>query len=439
MSKLLTNATEKMRTVRRDRDQAKIQKVMEKQAALVASGASCMNCEVPLTGPYCHVCGQKDDDLRRPIWTFILEMLDTFFSSDSRFVKSVILLALVPGGLTRAFMEGRRSRYMPPFRLYIIVSVLFFLLVAAMNVAILDVRVTPNEDYVPRDERIPEDVSKEAAETSDAIRDEISKALDEESDMPPEVKERLKKFTDSDLVTEGLARAQEEIIQIDRAATGLENAEDASGGAGTGEEQPQPQRANGQAKRERIYGISSDDLPYSFSVDMFVKLTDDRPPGLKQEHIDKIMKDPDQEVFIKEMVQGFSKGLQDPEKFNDLFNTWLPRAMFVLVPVFALILRVFHWGKDRYLLNHLVFSLHFHSFLFMVMMAFIVVIPAFGAQFGLELFWWGTSLYLIIALKIGLDQSWLRAFIKAGFIWVSYFMVMSAAIFSAIFAGLRDL
>ncbi len=111
----------------------------------------------------------------------------------------------------------------------------------------------------------------------------------------------------------------------------------------------------------------------------------------------------------------------------------------MLLPQYALILRLLHWHKERLILHQLVITLHFHSFLFLLMTALIIVIPRFGGDLGFGIFWWGTSLYLIIALKVGQEQGIIRAFIKAGFIWVSYFAIMALAIGGAVLLGLRDL
>lgn len=142
--------------------------------------------------------------------------------------------------------------------------------------------------------------------------------------------------------------------------------------------------------------------------------------------------------MVKKATEGLAEALQDPRAFNKLFNEWLPWALVVLMPVFALILRVFHWGKQRYYLNQLVFALHFHSFLFVLFTAFTFIVPVIGGESAFEVFWIGVSLYLVIALKVGQDQGWIRAFLKAGFIWVSYFWIMMSTMTVVMLLGLSD-
>src|SRR5262245_51891783 len=58
---------------------------------------------------------------------FLAEATEVFTHADSRLWRTIRPLLLRPGFLTREFLRGRRARYLPPFRLYIVASVLFFL------------------------------------------------------------------------------------------------------------------------------------------------------------------------------------------------------------------------------------------------------------------------------------------------------------------------
>lgn len=88
----------------------------------------CENCGTALAGPYCHRCGQHDFDVHRSFGHTFLEVLENFFHFDTKLFHTVVVLLFQPGRLTRAFNAGRRASQMPPFRLYIFVSLLFFFL-----------------------------------------------------------------------------------------------------------------------------------------------------------------------------------------------------------------------------------------------------------------------------------------------------------------------
>ncbi len=88
----------------------------------------CKNCDTPLEDAFCPRCGQKDIDLQRPIFELLREVLEETFEVDGRAARTLRALLLRPGVLTVEYLQGHRRRYTPPVRLYLIVSVSFFLL-----------------------------------------------------------------------------------------------------------------------------------------------------------------------------------------------------------------------------------------------------------------------------------------------------------------------
>jgi hypothetical protein len=88
----------------------------------------CKNCGAPVSGAYCPDCGQRADVHLPSTRELIHEALEGLTHSDSRLWVSVKYLLFVPGKLTQEFIAGRRVAYLPPFRLYLVLSVMFFLL-----------------------------------------------------------------------------------------------------------------------------------------------------------------------------------------------------------------------------------------------------------------------------------------------------------------------
>lgn len=78
---------------------------------------------------YCPRCGQKDVDLHRPLVALLGEVLRETFEVDGRAARTVKTLFLAPGRLTSEFLAGHRRRYTPPFRLYLVISVVFFVII----------------------------------------------------------------------------------------------------------------------------------------------------------------------------------------------------------------------------------------------------------------------------------------------------------------------
>src|ERR1700730_15326850 len=87
----------------------------------------CENCGAELHGHYCSKCGQAAVDYHRSFRHVIIDVLDSFLNWDSKFVRSIGLLLWRPGWLTNQVLEGRRVRFVHPLRLYLLVSIAFFL------------------------------------------------------------------------------------------------------------------------------------------------------------------------------------------------------------------------------------------------------------------------------------------------------------------------
>lgn len=124
----------------------------------------CPNCGWPRTGPFCSRCGQNDKDYLRAFRDVAAEMLSETFELDSRLVRTVGALVVKPGYLTREFVAGRRASYMSPVRLYIVTSVIFFLLLSVFgefNVSVDARDAVPAGEAVESPEHV--DAGREAA------------------------------------------------------------------------------------------------------------------------------------------------------------------------------------------------------------------------------------------------------------------------------------
>ena len=93
--------------------------------------AACLNCGALLSGPFCSSCGQRDI----PPYPSVRELaVDAFWELsgwDGRFASTVRALVRRPGQLTLEFLEGRRARYISPLRLYLMCSLVYFVVAAA--------------------------------------------------------------------------------------------------------------------------------------------------------------------------------------------------------------------------------------------------------------------------------------------------------------------
>lgn len=86
----------------------------------------CLNCGTHLRGQYCGSCGQRSGSRLISLWELISDAFGDLFEIDSRLWKTLVPLLVKPGLLTHDYLAGRRARYMPPFRMYLVMSLVFF-------------------------------------------------------------------------------------------------------------------------------------------------------------------------------------------------------------------------------------------------------------------------------------------------------------------------
>lgn len=90
-------------------------------------GPPCANCETVLVGAYCHACGQKAH-LHDKLSHLVEEFAEGIAHFDGRLWRTLPLLALNPGQLSREWMAGRRVRYVAPLHLFLFAVFLLFLI-----------------------------------------------------------------------------------------------------------------------------------------------------------------------------------------------------------------------------------------------------------------------------------------------------------------------
>ena len=90
-------------------------------------GTKCDNCETELVGHFCHACGQEASDHHKSIFHVTWEAIEGMFHFDGRLWRTLPWLFFRPGTLSREYLDGKRARHVPPFRLFLVSLLLFIL------------------------------------------------------------------------------------------------------------------------------------------------------------------------------------------------------------------------------------------------------------------------------------------------------------------------
>jgi Protein of unknown function (DUF3667) len=125
----------------------------EPAAAVPLAGVlRCDNCGASLTGRYCANCGQRREPPVHTLWHFMQVALEDVTHADSRLWRTLGALLFRPGYLTHEFLAGRRARYLPPVRLYLVLSVVFFLFASLSKPQVL--QLSTGERGIPKAARV---------------------------------------------------------------------------------------------------------------------------------------------------------------------------------------------------------------------------------------------------------------------------------------------
>jgi len=163
--------------------------------ALAEAGAvhRCPNCSAAVQARFCGNCGQSRHDHSRSMLEILRELLEQHLFLDGKMMMTLAALLLRPGQLTRAFIEGRRVRFVSPIRLYLFASFAFFLALWISGFAMIQFHI-PRQvvTLLSNQDRSKSDVGETAHyDGSDGPVIEILRPAREGEAMPDAIRSRL--------------------------------------------------------------------------------------------------------------------------------------------------------------------------------------------------------------------------------------------------------
>lgn len=337
---------------------------------------TCLNCGAVITGQYCGQCGQRSHSRLISIFELLRDAFGDLVDVDSRLWRTLIPLAVRPGLLTRDYLRGRRARYMPPFRTYLVLSLLFFV------IAFFDPREELGILFEPEAEPGP---SAPAAQAEDERgREEAERAREE-------------------------ALAELESLGI----TPTEPEEEDDG------------------VRISINGGEDGD-----NCDLSDYDPNEMPPWLARRLTKERL-----QVACERMTADDGQGLRG---FVDKLLEYVPAGLFILLPLMALALNMVYPLSKRYYVEHLLFVVHYHAFVFLAL-TMQILLARLGALLSvpdgvLSAMLVAIPLYIPVYLFRGLrrvyEQGRIVTFLKFLFMLAAYILGLSLILGSvAIFAA----
>ena len=322
----------------------------------------CENCHQPLNGPYCANCGQEADSKLKYFWVVIMHLLDDILSFDSRASRTVWPLVTRPAFITNEYFAGRRVHYVPPIRLYLFISIIFFLtlnlFIGGDNNKVIN--INDKQALITQVKGHIKILRADELKLEKVLEGNIEGAL-EGNDKAARLKADIATFNGylSDLNSDYGVGNNKKIIKITRKLVELEF--DKVKGDLPEDEQARFDAlitSRVKAKKGEVNSEEEPDLTIGNNGDgtiIFYFLSD--------EHNKKLS------TFSKELTGKFEKAFNsDTGPLIEQIIGKLPQLMFILLPLFAFLLKIMFIFSKRLYMEHLTVALHSHSFIFIAIL-----------------------------------------------------------------------
>ena len=148
------------------------------------------------------------------------------------------------------------------------------------------------------------------------------------------------------------------------------------------------------------------------------------------------------EAFDKKVIDAFELGKERPNILIDKVLDISPAAVFILLPLFALLVKLLYLRKKLFYTQHLVFVVHNQSFVF-ANLTLMTLIGMLGEEFFLSwlvapLMLW-MFVYMPLSLKRVYAQSWMTTLSKAFLLYVAYAVLFLFTLLVVILFGVISL
>lgn len=286
----------------------------------------CLNCGTTLEGKFCHNCGQENLQIRENFGHMMNHAISDYFHFDHQFFHTLKPLLLEPGKLTNEYMAGKRVQYLHPIKMYIFISIVYFLLLFQ---SAQEKTTTANVTRTPANVEHVLDSTKKVIEKNPKLSAAQKKTIENAIGQH-------KKVTRLGVVT---------ITDTDD--------DDKKG-------------------KQGWFHASTDDTTYQQYVASQKKLPEDERDGFFQRQWNK-----------KALTYHEKYGSMASEVIMDEFKHNIPKMMFLLLPLFALILKIAFWKNKKYYVEHLIYSFHFHCFLFLFLTFLMVLQLTIPGSWGI--------------------------------------------------------
>ncbi len=278
--------------------------------------SNCLNCGHHVDEHFCTHCGQENIEIKEDALHMITHAVADYFHFESKFFRTIKPLMLHPGTLSRLYVSGKRVVFIHPIRLYIFISIVFFLFMLGSS----------------KSEKMKHEQETEAATQKEA-----------QAEVEQSIAKLKKELKDAQLTT----KQMDSLISVTVVASKKEKT-----------------NLNDFTINENWVNKN----------DTTVSAYENRQNALPSKKRDNFLK----HYVIRKNLE-LRKYPNVGEKIEEDIKHNAPKMMFILLPLFALLLKLVYIRSKRYYYEHLIYSFHIHSALFLSLL----IVSAVSAFFDL--------------------------------------------------------
>jgi AcrR family transcriptional regulator len=346
-------------------------------------GTECMNCNHPLdvSDKFCPNCSQANSTKKVSFKDFFDEFFASLISYDSRLLKTLSALLTKPGKITEDYVKGKRISYTNPFRFLLSLSIIYFLMLNFTG------------DFGKFD-RYGEGQNKSVFNNDGflSFNSDLADGQSQEKQILVEDTDELMNVLDSLEITDAILK-KDSILMSDP-ITNFSKLSKQSFFRRFG------------SKREFFNALINKEKVYYF---------EEIPESYKMESTRE-----NRSAF--NAAKSYARFKQQPGSFLSSIISKLPFAVFFFLPAFAMFIWVAYVRKKYTYAEHLIFSFHNQSLLFILLIISFLVDSIFEVFSG-GFFLFAFSIYLFLAMKRFYKQGFFKTIVKYVFLNTIFFIL----------------
>jgi len=322
--------------------------------------SNCLNCSHPLdlSDRFCSYCSQLNSTKSLSFKDFFDEFFGSIITYDSRLRYTLRDLLFKPGTITYKFINGQRLRYANPFRFFLSVSIIFFLLNELASTLTSDKKFNFNNT-----EQVDDGViqwSTGNGKDSINIKDEIVKAK-------AELEAKGAEASEADVWNE-LKKGFDQGYSQGRQAMGKDSVK------------TKEIEKDSVAPKAPVYITQAAIDSTSFANSLFKRLDtywnfyDETKIKEPITALDSLGHEPSKiNIWLYEKNFAVERFKKNPSDFASYFLNKVPFFLFFFAPFFAFFFWLIYSKKKYTYMEHNVFIFHIFSFVFLA--ALIAILP----------------------------------------------------------------